>query len=113
MYDYEEECNKKINSMLQFPFDIDLSSFSESDDDIYELVGINVHIGDANMGHYVSIIRDSNGRWIMFNDSIVEEFDKEKIGEFCFGRNKEEDNEEDIDFFMSEPEKSAYILFYV
>ena len=49
------------------------------------------------MGHYVSIIRDSNGRWIMFNDSIVEEFDKEKIGEFCFGRNKEEDNEEDID----------------
>ena len=112
VYDYEEECNKKINSMLQFPFDIDLSSFSESDDDIYELVGINVHIGDANMGHYVSIIRDSNGRWIMFNDSIVEEFDKEKIGEFCFGRNKEEDNEEDIDFFMSEPEKSAYILFY-
>ena len=73
----------------------------------YELVGIVVHSGQANAGHYYSYIKErrSNGlkyrtanhnqvnntekygRWFKFNDTTVEEFEmsEESIEAECFG----------------------------
>lgn len=59
---------------------------SPSDDYIYDLAGIVVHTGTAQMGHYYSFIRDrATGKWFEFNDSRVEAFDPANIPEMCFG----------------------------
>ena len=115
---YETEGTEKINSKFEFPNTINLSKFcveeitkiknkEQESDEIYpkleeyyeyELKGINVHLGSAEGGHYISFIdveRDGenntpkiqssieNGviksRWLKFNDSIVTEFDTKDI----------------------------------
>ncbi|KAF9917165.1 hypothetical protein BX616_001769 [Lobosporangium transversale] len=59
----------------------------------YNLVGVLVHTGTADSGHYYSYIKDrernsfgsENERWYFFNDSRVEEFDPSDIPAKAFG----------------------------
>ena len=61
----------------------------------YQLVGILVHRGVADSGHYYSFIklRNSNktneDQWIEFNDEIVRPFDISNIDKECFGGKEE------------------------
>ena len=71
----------------------------------YKLVGVNVHSGSANAGHYWSYINTMRGRdakapddptwhdtskepWMEFNDSTVKDFSFDKLKEECFGGSK-------------------------
>lgn len=95
---------EKVNTHFSFPFEIDMTPFLENTElsDVlpsgsqtnmnttdytipytkYELVGVVVHSGTAEAGHYYSIMqeRDNNstplGKWYMFSDHIVSEFDR-------------------------------------
>ncbi|XP_070563005.1 ubiquitin carboxyl-terminal hydrolase 24-like isoform X2 [Ptychodera flava] len=78
----EEKCNKSFRS----------SNY----DELYQLVGVVVHSGQANAGHYYSFIKDrrgtsitnpTKGKWFKFNDTIVEEFDMNdgSVEAECFG----------------------------
>jgi ubiquitin C-terminal hydrolase len=60
----------------------------------YELVGIVVHMGTAEAGHYYSYIKeqekfrlqeDNTEKWYEFNDAIVREFDPSEIPAETFG----------------------------
>lgn len=58
----------------------------------YELVGIVVHSGTADSGHYYSYIKEQERfdkaapeKWYEFNDTIVRDFDKNDIPNECFG----------------------------
>lgn len=58
----------------------------------YELVGVVVHSGQANAGHYYSFIKErcksgDRSRWLKFNDTTVEEFDMNDatLEAECFG----------------------------
>ncbi|KAI1320684.1 hypothetical protein EDD11_010218 [Mortierella claussenii] len=67
----------------------------------YNLVGVLVHTGTADSGHYYSYIKDrkrdispetsagsmrgEDAQWYLFNDSKVEEFDPSDIGAKAFG----------------------------
>ena len=56
----------------------------------YDLVGIVVHSGQANAGHYYSFIKDRHSagdKWFKFNDTTVEEVDmtEDVIKQECFG----------------------------
>lgn len=112
----------KINDYFSFPHSIDMRPYKvehlmESPDavneDIFELVGILVHSGTAESGHYYSYIRerpsDSNV-WVEFNDDNVSLFDPSCIEANCFGgvdcRGPENDS------FQFEKSWSAYMLFY-
>ena len=141
---YEKEETEKINSKFEFPNTINLKNFcveenseiqnnsKESDsiykkiDDYYEyeLKGINVHLGSAEGGHYISFIdveRDGNNnesnikssiendviksRWLKFNDSIVTEFDTKDIPIESYGGFVD-------DNINNENSQNAYILIY-
>ena len=57
----------------------------------YQLVGILVHSGSADAGHYYSFIKERNkssphyGKWFEFNDTTVREFDIRNLKKECFG----------------------------
>ena len=56
---------------------------------IYNLIGVVVHTGTAEGGHYYSFIRDrtsgQSDRWFLFNDAEVKPFDPQQIASECFG----------------------------
>lgn len=56
----------------------------------YELIGVTVHTGTADGGHYYSFIRDRSNtakrdKWFLFNDAEVKPFDPNQIPAECFG----------------------------
>lgn len=54
----------------------------------YNLVGVVVHTGTAEGGHYYSFIRDRTTKensWYLFNDAEVKNFDPVQIAAECFG----------------------------
>jgi ubiquitin carboxyl-terminal hydrolase 9/24 len=68
----------------------------------YKLVGVNVHSGTANAGHYWSYINTLRGfeeadsqdpawaetdkdQWMEFNDSTVKDYKYENLKEECYG----------------------------
>ena len=62
---------------------------------LYELVGVLVHSGTADSGHYYSYIKErraqpvargaSGSSWLHFNDTLVEPFDERDIPKACYG----------------------------
>lgn len=97
----------------------------------YKLVGVNVHSGSAQSGHYWSYINTQRGvlerseddpnwgkteteQWLEFNDSSVRDFNFDRLKEECFGGDKA-NNDSDIGIswsFNGSYGKSAYMLFY-
>ncbi len=58
----------------------------------YELIGVTVHTGTADGGHYYSFIRDrlnktemGQDKWYLFNDAEVKPFDPCQLAAECFG----------------------------
>ena len=52
--------------------------------------GIVVHEGIADAGHYYSLIKSPESKWIEFNDALVSEFDPQEIPASCFGGEEKE-----------------------
>jgi len=95
----------------------------------YKLVGVNVHSGTANAGHYWSYIntlrgftepdekdanwdKTENEPWMEFNDSTVKDFKFEKLKDDCFGGEKKSAEVGAFSFGDSSYGKSAYMLVY-
>lgn len=114
----------KINDEFQFPHHIDMTPYTVehlSDPeqkiapDIFELVGVLVHTGTAESGHYYSytLERPSSGgeaNWVEFNDSDVGKFDPSTIAGQCFGGPSET-----MQYMNGAPKNkvwNAYMLFY-
>jgi len=74
---------------------------SNSDEFDYKLVGVVVHMGIADAGHYISYINinregtqedvqwlaTEKDQWLEFNDSTVREYSFSNLEEDCFGGN--------------------------
>jgi len=96
----------------------------------FKLVGVVMHNGNAEAGHYYSYINTNRGKneedkdylrpeidhWLEFNDSIISEFNFSKLENECFGGSMEQ-----VDYMGENSEvakliggrsKSAYILLY-
>ena len=131
--DYEFNMANKTNSKFDFPEKINLKNYCIEmfknkekmeadniyfkDDDYYEYVlkGINVHSGNANGGHYISLIdtkregkgntmnnlkENENSYWLKFDDSNLSQFDPKDIPSQCYGGENLENSQ------------SAYLLIY-
>lgn len=142
-FDLELLQNTKIHSRYDFPMNINLQKYmykptkkddnTEENGDIkietipedqceYKLVGVVLHKGNSEFGHYTSLINANRGdvhrpdiiedKWFEFDDSKVSPFDLKKFEEECFGI--AEENEYVTQMMSSENmiSKSAYLLFY-
>lgn len=62
---------------------------SENEQYEYDLIGVTVHTGTADGGHYYSFIKDrtagARDKWFLFNDAEVKPFDPNQIAAECFG----------------------------
>ncbi len=160
LFDYDSLQNNKINSRLEFPYNLNMKSYTTevlSNNDIkmnksstvdsssfityekedvyyeYNLVGIVVHKGSADAGHYYSYINVKREgslneiqfnkatkkdiyNWLEFNDSNIYPFDLKNVEEECFGGcdGLVEEKIHWLDRPSDEKEKgkSAYMLFY-
>ena len=83
VFNFDTFANEKINTRLEFPMTVDLYPYtkagladpeSTSTEFAYDLVGIVVHKGTAEMGHYYSFIKTETNKWYEFNDSAVKSF---------------------------------------
>ena len=106
----------------------DADSESPSDDE-YKLVGVLVHSGTSDSGHYYSFVKERQagpidggesstgaGDWMHFNDTLVEPFDPRDIPKCCYG-GVETVMQYDAELHKQVPRtqakpNSAYMLFY-
>ena len=127
-FDYNLMQKVKINDFFEFPKVLNMKKWTkqgvlqegnELEDDKsfeYELVGVLVHAGTAEAGHYYSYIKDRealNERWYEFNDTHVTPFNITNLRNECFGG--EYENDEGIMHFGDwdgSKSKNAYLLFY-
>ena len=122
-YDVMTGMRSKINDVFEFPEQIDMAPYhvdylkdqgESASTDLFNLVGVLVHSGTAESGHYYSYIQErpsgpaSGKTWVEFNDIDVVNFDSTHIPDQCFGGFTESSG------YSSRYLKSwnAYMLFY-
>ncbi|KAF5609704.1 hypothetical protein FPANT_70 [Fusarium pseudoanthophilum] len=115
----------KINDYFSFPDQIDMRPYtiehlsnptSDIEEDIFELVGVLVHAGTAESGHYYSYIRErptSRNRplWVEFNDDLVTPWDPAQMEYSTFGGTDHRPIY-DSNGILYDKNFSAYMLFY-
>ncbi|EDV93130.1 ubiquitin carboxyl-terminal hydrolase puf [Drosophila grimshawi] len=113
-----EDLEAAENEKAEATLDADIEECYE-----YELVGVTVHTGTADGGHYYSFIKERtksnyhpHERWFLFNDAEVKPFDPSQIAAECFGgemtsKTYDSVTEKYLDFSF-EKTNSAYMLFY-
>jgi ubiquitin carboxyl-terminal hydrolase 8 len=69
--------NRKNQILVSFPLEnFDLSKYVvgyKKENYIYDLYGICNHSGGVHGGHYSAFIKNANGKWYEFNDTLVKE----------------------------------------
>ncbi|XP_071053277.1 ubiquitin carboxyl-terminal hydrolase puf isoform X2 [Onthophagus taurus] len=130
---------EKVNTHFSFPLRLSMASYvekylmpqhyqeerlktNEEEEEQYEydLIGVTVHTGTADGGHYYSFIKDrtagARDKWFLFNDAEVKPFDPNQIAAECFGGEMTSKTYDSVtDKFMDfsfEKTNSAYMLFY-
>lgn len=133
---------EKLNNFFEFPMQLDVEPFMKhslmpvepfggvAGNCKYRLIGITVHSGTSESGHYYSFIKDrsdgkplfwndqnsASDKWFCFNDSKVKCFDPTNIPAECFGGlNVNKRNIETSQLFLGTSEyktNNAYMLFY-
>ena len=86
VFNFDTYANEKINSRLEFPQEFNIFPYTKQGleggestaEFTYALVGIVVHSGTADLGHYYSYIRENaspaSKKWLEFNDSSIRAF---------------------------------------
>ena len=140
-FDFDTMRKYKVYDMVQFPFGselLDMTPYTKAEllrkDEqqgdgsacavpqeplLYRLVGVLVHTGTADSGHYYSHIADrfsaSGGeqqRWFTFNDGDVSPFDPEDIPMCAFGGMDTVVDPHDKQLRHMPRPHSGYLLFY-
>ena len=105
-YDARKDTTVKLNDRVEFPMTINFSKWmrvgkggikpEEENNWEYQLVGVVLHAGQCNYGHYISIAKDRQidspyfGEWFEFNDDKITPFDVERLSAKAFGKKMKE-----------------------
>jgi ubiquitin C-terminal hydrolase len=85
------ERGDKNNKMVDVPHSsVDLTKYVHGynkESYVYDLFGVCNHSGVSAGGHYHAVIRNANGKWYNFNDTLVNEIPETEIispSTYCF-----------------------------
>lgn len=87
-FKYQEESQRfmKLAYRVVFPFELRLFNTIDdapNADRLYKLWAIVVHIGQGlHHGHYVAIIKNSKGKWLLFDDDTVLDVEESDITKY-------------------------------
>ena len=71
--------SEKLSYLIDFPIDnLDLSKYSSTAKEKYELYAVCYHHGNINSGHYTTVCKINNN-WFEFNDKYIKEYNQEQI----------------------------------
>ncbi|KAI4670163.1 uncharacterized protein J4E79_000444 [Alternaria viburni] len=121
-FDLADFSRRKVYDYFEFPPTIDISAYhvdhlsdpsKPKEADMFDLVGVLVHTGTCEHGHYYSYIRErpcptgtTAQTWVEFDDSSVGSFDPADIAYKAFG------GFTDDSYNRIPKQYSAYMLFY-
>ena len=72
--------NNKINTKIDFPFNLDMSEFSRKKTNCcYELYAVCNHMGIAEGGHYNAYCKNTNNLWYQYDDHEVTKINRRHI----------------------------------
>jgi len=76
--------NKKLHTLVQIPLhDVNFSQYVKgynANSYIYDLYGVCNHSGGGGAGgHYFAYIKNANGKWYNFNDTMVNEIQESQV----------------------------------
>jgi ubiquitin C-terminal hydrolase len=142
-FNFETMQRCKLNTFCEFPESIDMKPFTHEgleesagskEKELpasyynYKLKGIVIHDGSADVGHYISLIHEKNGKWKEFNDTIISDFNPSDLPHVAYGSKQAQTHSFDGSpvtplmtakkqssskfSFKSQSTKSAYLLFY-
>jgi ubiquitin C-terminal hydrolase len=87
-YDFATQSRKKINSVLDFPLELDLAAHCIPNVDFetqYRLTGVILHSGSAMFGHCFSYVLRGD-TWFECNDTRIRQITVEQVHESASGR---------------------------
>lgn len=100
---------EKVNDKYIFPHVLDITPYMQdtSIPVIYDLIGVEIHVGDALGGHYYSYAGEPGGRWYKLDDTFVSKFDSKKLPDIAMGGRSPYS-------YLKQYERSdnAYLCFY-
>lgn len=122
-FNLRTQARSKINDYFAFPERLNMQPYTVehlsgspegSTEDWFELVGVLIHAGTAESGHYYSFIRErptsrKDESWFEFNDDLVSQWDPSKMEGACFGGTE---TSWDNGGTTYEKNYCAYMLFY-
>lgn len=97
-YSEKQNCNIKLFNRVRYPLILNVRSIFSNISKTYELTGIVVHMGGGPQhGHYVSLCKNENFGWLLFDDETVESVSDDTVLKFVG---------------CSHTLTTAYVLFY-
>lgn len=122
-FNLRTQARSKINDYFAFPERLNMQPYTiehlsnspeGSTEDWFELVGVLIHAGTAESGHYYSFIQErptsrKDESWFEFNDDLVSPWDPSKMEAACFGGTE---TSWDNGGATYEKNYCAYMLFY-
>ena len=117
-FNYNTMLKEKLNDYCEFPLNINFQKWTVSynadpKEFDYDLVGVVVHSGTAEGGHYFSYIKERDpdspkfGQWFEFNDTRVTPFNINELKQKTFGRATKRETSGLFDW-----DTTAYLLVY-
>lgn len=109
-YDVKTYRKTKLFDSFVFPESFNASKYFSGQEGDYQLRGVVVHAGNAEGGHFNSIVKLDN-EWVSFDDTEPEIISNAIYNSYAFGRPKEQE-------IVGEPSQDpnnnrcAYLLFY-
>lgn len=84
------DTSNKLDIPVKVPLFLNLTRYivGNPDDDagqeiggnyVYELFALVTHIGSVNTGHYIVIIKQGDGQWLKFDDSVISLISQEEV----------------------------------
>ncbi|CAH2354769.1 ubiquitin carboxyl-terminal hydrolase 8 [[Candida] railenensis] len=89
------DTSSKVETPVKIPLFLDLTKYTSAVNEeqieqrsdvsyidgnkVYELFAMVCHVGSVNTGHYIAIIKDGNGQWFRFDDSVITRISQEEV----------------------------------